>query len=120
MRLREIVGRRRGRTIRRRDVAERLAEELLEVGAFARGDFIERIVVIHAEKITRLDAVFFQRAENRVVDQHATQRADMHAAGRSLRVIDDLRAVALGSDIFGPKHRARRDSGDRPQVERRG
>lgn len=40
----------RSRAIRRRHIAQRLPEELLEVRALARGDFVERIVVVHAER----------------------------------------------------------------------
>ena len=78
---------------RRGRVAERPAEVLPEVLVLALRDFVQRIVVIHAEEVARLDPLFPQRAEDRVVNEHAAQRADVHAAARGLRVIDDLRAV---------------------------
>ena len=56
---------------------------LLEVRALARRDFVERIVVIDAEEVARLDALLAQRAEDGVVNEHAAQRADMDAAARA-------------------------------------
>lgn len=98
-------------------VAERAAEVLAKVLVLALGDFVHRIVVIHAEDVARRDALLAQRAEDGIVDQHPAQRAHMHAARGGLRVIDDLRAVAFCGDFFGPKHRAGRDSGTQGEVE---
>ena len=98
------------RPARRGRRAERAAKVLAKVLVLALGDFVHRIVVVHAEEIARLDALFAQRAEDRVVNEHPAQRAHMHAPRGRLRVVDDLRASAFRGDFFGPKHRAAREN----------
>ena len=65
---------------RRRDVAERRAEIFLEDIGLAVGDFIDRVVVVDAEKVAHGNAVALQGAEDRVVNQRPAQGADMRAA----------------------------------------
>ena len=57
----------------------------------AVGNFIDRIVIVHAEPVTDGHALGLQRAEDGVVDERASQRADVGSARRGLRVVDRLR-----------------------------
>jgi hypothetical protein len=76
--------------------------------SFARGNLIERIVVIHPKEVAGLNPLGPERPENRVVDQDPAQRTHMHTARGGFGVIDNLGAVTLGCNFFTPKHRISR------------
>jgi len=73
--------------------------------AFSGGDFIERIVIVDAEQIPRLDAMRFQGAKNRIVNQDAAEGAHVHAPRGGLRIVDCLRSGNFCRDFFAPEHK---------------
>ena len=53
----------------------------------AGGDFVERIVVVDAEEVFRLDAATPERTVDRVMNDDAPEGADVNAFGGRFRVV---------------------------------
>ena len=61
-------------------IADGLADVLSEVFVFAFGDFVDGIIVIDAEKIAGGKAFFGEGAVDGIVNEHATEGADLDAS----------------------------------------
>jgi hypothetical protein len=101
----EVLGIIGGSFSGRGHVAEGFPEVLGEFGGIeVVGNGVEGVIIIYAvQKFDRLPGLF-QRPINDVVNDYATQGANMDAPGGGLGVVDYLWPGSFSSDFISPKH----------------